>query len=118
MPDACTRLAHQRLDRRALGRENKVQVLGPRQQRDVAPDKIVTSRIADVNLFYNTLDVAEARNILAKYGVEYVVVGSLENTYYWPEGQLKFDQMVAEGTLQEVFRDEFARIYQVVGIRD
>ena len=84
-----------------------------RQQRAVAPDTLVTSRIADVNTFYNTLDVAEARNILSKYGVEYIVVGSLENTYYWPEGQLKFDQMVAEGTLQEVFRDEFARIYRV-----
>jgi uncharacterized membrane protein len=88
-----------------------------RQQRAVAPDTLVTSRIADVNTFYNTLDVAEARNILARYGVEYIVVGSLENTYYWPEGQLKFDQMVAEGTLQEVFRDEFARIYRVVGMR-
>jgi len=89
-----------------------------RQQRAVAPDTLVTSRIADVNTFYNTLDVAEARNILAKYGVEYIVVGSLENTYYWPEGRLKFDQMVAEGALQEVFRDEFARIYQVLGVRD
>jgi YYY domain-containing protein len=84
-----------------------------RQQRAVAPDTLVTSRIADVNTFYNTLDITEARNILARYGVEYIVVGSLENTYYWPEGQLKFDQMVAEGTLQEVFRDEFARILRV-----
>ena len=84
-----------------------------RQQRAVAPDTLVTSRIADVNTFYNTLDIAEARNILARYGVEYIVVGSLENTYYWPEGQLKLDQMVAEGTLQEVFRDEFARILRV-----
>ncbi len=84
-----------------------------RQQRAVAPDTIVTSRIADVNQFYNTLDVAEARNILARYGVEYIVVGSLENTYYAPAGQLKFDQMVAEGMLQEVFRDEFARIFRV-----
>ncbi|MBP8948434.1 MAG: hypothetical protein KBG73_06295 [Candidatus Promineofilum sp.] len=84
-----------------------------RQQRAVAPDTLVTSRIADVNTFYNTLDAAEARNILARYGVEYIVVGSLENTYYAPAGQLKFDQMVAEGTLQEVFRDEYARIYRV-----
>ena len=40
-----------------------------RQQRAVAPDTLVTSRIADVNTFYNTLDIAEARNILARYGI-------------------------------------------------
>ena len=84
-----------------------------RQQRAVAPDTLVTSRIADVNTFYNTLDAAEARNILARYGLEYIVVGSLENTYYAPAGQLTFDQMVAAGTLQGVFRDEYASIYRV-----
>ena len=86
-----------------------------RQQRAVAPDTLVTSRIEDVNTFYNTLDVEVARNILARYDVEYIVVGSLERTYYWPEGLSKFDQMVADGTLQEVYRDEFARIYRVAG---
>ena len=54
-----------------------------------------------------------ARNILARYGVEYIVVGSLENTYYWPEGLSKFEPMVADGTLAEVYRDDFARIYRV-----
>ncbi len=85
-----------------------------RQQRAVAPDTMVSSRIADVNTFYNTLDVDEARNILARYGVAYIVVGSLENTYYWPEGLSKFEPMVADGTLVEVYRDDFARIYRVV----
>ena len=84
-----------------------------RQQRAVAPDTLVSSRIADVNTFYNTLDVDVARNILARYGVEYIVVGSLENTYYWPEGLSKFEPMVADGTLAEVYRDDFARIYRV-----
>ena len=85
-----------------------------RQQRAVAPDTLVTSRIADVNLFYDTLDTAAAGNILDKYDVEYVVVGSLENTYYWPEGLAKFDRMAADGDLREVYRDEFARIYEVI----
>ncbi len=84
-----------------------------RQQRAIAPGSVVTNRIDDVNRFYNTPDTAEAWNILQRYGVEYVVVGSLERTYYAPEGLAKFDQMVAEGTLTEVFRDEFAAIYRV-----
>ncbi|WP_374687633.1 DUF2298 domain-containing protein, partial [Promineifilum sp.] len=84
-----------------------------RQQRAIAPGSVVTNRIDDVNRFYNTPDTAEAWNILQRYGVEYVVVGSLERTYYAPEGLAKFDQLVAEGTLTEVFRDEFAAIYRV-----
>ena len=86
-----------------------------RQQRAVAPDTLVTRRIEDVNTFYNTLDPAEARAILDRYNVGYVVVGSLENTYYWPQGLAKLERMAAEGTLSEVYRDDFARIYQVIG---
>ena len=84
-----------------------------RQQRAVTPGSAVTNRIDDVNNFYNTLDPAVAGNILAKYGVEYIIVGSLENAYYWPEGQAKFDQMIADGTLTEVFRDATARVLEV-----
>lgn len=84
-----------------------------RQQRAVAPDSIVTGRIADVNTFYNTPDTTTARNLLARYGVEYVFVGTLENAYYRPEGLAKFDQMIAEGSLVEVFNDGMARILRV-----
>jgi YYY domain-containing protein len=84
-----------------------------RQQRAAAPGTLVTVRIEDVNNFYNTPDMAAARNILAKYGVKYVFVGSLERAYYSPQGLGKLDAMAAEGTLVEVFRDETARIFQV-----
>ncbi|MCL4805834.1 MAG: glycosyltransferase family 39 protein [Anaerolineae bacterium] len=84
-----------------------------RQQRAVTPGSAVTNRIEDVNNFYNTPDTATARNILAKYGVEYIVLGSLENAYYWPQGLAKFDQMIADGTLTEVYRDATARILRV-----
>lgn len=84
-----------------------------RQQRATTPGTIVTSRIDDVNRFYSAFDTAEARNILDKYGVEYIFVGTLENAYYWPEGLAKFDQMIADGVLREVYRDATARILQV-----
>ena len=84
-----------------------------RQQRAVVPGSAVTNRIEDVNNFYNTPDASVARNILAHYGVEYIVIGTLENAYYWPQGLAKFDQMIADGTLEEVFRDGTARILRV-----
>ena len=84
-----------------------------RQQRAVTTGTDVTNRIDDANNFYNTLDPAVARNILARYGVEYIVIGSLENAYYWPEGLAKFDQMIADGTLTEVYRDATARVLRV-----
>jgi uncharacterized membrane protein len=84
-----------------------------RQQRAAAPGDAVGRRIADVNNFYNTPDAATARNIMAAYGVEYIFVGTLENAYYWPQGLAKFDQLVAEGTLVEVYRDATARIYRI-----
>lgn len=85
-----------------------------RQQRAVAPGNLVTARIEDVNTFYNTLDQELARRILDKYDVKYVYVGSLENTYYWPEGLAKFDALADAGILSEVYRDESARIFEVV----
>jgi len=84
-----------------------------RQQRATTPGSIVTNRIDDVNRFYSTFDTIEARNILDKYDVEYVFLGTLENAYYWPEGLAKFDQMIAEGALVEVFNDGTARILRV-----
>ena len=84
-----------------------------RQQRAVVPGAAIGNRIEDVNNFYNTPDPATARNILAKYGVEYIIIGSLENAYYWPQGLAKFDQMIADGTLEEVYRDGTARILRV-----
>lgn len=85
-----------------------------RQQRAVAPGSLITGRIDDVNNFYNTPDTGQAADILDKYDVEYVYVGTLENAYYWPAGLEKFDRMVAEGRLAEVYRDDYARIYQVI----
>jgi uncharacterized membrane protein len=84
-----------------------------RQQRAVGPGTAVTNRIDDVNNFYTTLDAAAARAILDKYDVEYVVIGTLENAYYWPQGLAKFDQMIADGKLVEVYRDATARILQI-----
>ncbi|NNJ09919.1 hypothetical protein EKD04_006225 [Chloroflexales bacterium ZM16-3] len=50
-------------------------------------------RCDDVYRIFSTTDVAQARDLLAKYGVRYVYVGGLERATYPPEGLAKFDQL-------------------------
>ncbi|HET6445808.1 MAG TPA: DUF2298 domain-containing protein, partial [candidate division Zixibacteria bacterium] len=86
-----------------------------RQQRAVMPASLVSSRINDVNNLYNTTDVAQALQILEKYDVKYVYAGQLEWIYYHPQGLVKFDDMVDQGLLDEVYRNGGASIYEVIG---
>ena len=84
-----------------------------RQQRTTTPGSLVSSRINEVNMLYNTTDTLLAEYLLAKYNVSYIYVGQLEWNYYAPEGLNKFDQMVANGTLEEVYRNRGTSIYRV-----
>jgi uncharacterized membrane protein len=52
-------------------------------------------------------------NIIAKYDVEYVYVGQLEWVRFQPQGLAKFDQMAADGYLEEVYRNAGTSIYRV-----
>jgi len=51
------------------------------------------NRETDLHRLMTTLDQAEAREILAKYGVGYVYVGRLERDRYAAQGLDKFDEM-------------------------
>ncbi len=84
-----------------------------RQQRAVVPPTMVSDRIADVTTLYNTADIAQAVNILDRYDVGYVYVGTLEKAYSLPEGLAKFDQMAEAGLLSPVYQDAYARIFEV-----
>lgn len=61
-----------------------------RQQRNTVPADWVLQRIADVRQFYETTSTEEALKILAKYRVEYIIVGQLERLYYPGPGLDKF----------------------------
>ncbi|MCI0398359.1 MAG: DUF2298 domain-containing protein [Chloroflexi bacterium] len=84
-----------------------------RQQRAVVPGAMVPNRITDITNLYNTLDTAEALAIIEKYEVKYIYAGQLEWIYYNPEGLLKFDRMVEQGLLREVYRNGGVSIYEV-----
>ncbi|MCB8944768.1 MAG: glycosyltransferase family 39 protein [Ardenticatenaceae bacterium] len=85
-----------------------------RQQRAVLPGNLVSDRVNEVNMLYNTTDVGVARAILQKYDVAYVYVGLLEQVYYSAEGIFKFEQMVAQGDLERVYQEEGVTIYHVI----
>jgi YYY domain-containing protein len=49
------------------------------------------SREADVKTLYTTTNLTEARALIARYGVGYVVYGPIERTTYGDEGLVKWD---------------------------
>jgi YYY domain-containing protein len=65
-------------------------------------------RRSDVRRIYSTRDVADARTLLAKYGVRYVFVGSLERRDYPPASLAKFARLGAP-----VFRAGKTMVFRV-----
>lgn len=64
-------------------------------------------REPDIDAIYNTPDPVQARQLLEKYGINYVYVGALERERYSPPGLKKFDQM-----MPIVFQQDDVTIYQ------
>jgi YYY domain-containing protein len=86
-----------------------------RQQRTFNPlPRLVEQRVANVNAFYMTTDIATAWDILEFYDVRYIIVGALERAYY-PQSSLdKFTRMVEMGLVEVVFAEDNAYIYRIV----
>ena len=83
-----------------------------RQQRATAAEDLIHGRISDVNEFYLTTDPDRARQIIDEYGVQYIIVGQLEQALYPGDGLHKFESQ--EGILwEEVFRVDDTVIYHV-----
>jgi uncharacterized membrane protein len=84
-----------------------------RQQRTTTPHEWIFSRVEDVNSFYDTADLDQAREFLADYQVSYIIVGQLERAKYLPEGIDKFGG--AEGELwQVIYQDLDTTIYETL----
>jgi YYY domain-containing protein len=67
-----------------------------------------SSRGSDVNEIFATENAQRARLLLARYGVRYVFIGSLEHARYGPSALAKFDRLGAV-----VFASGRTRIYAV-----
>ena len=84
-----------------------------RQQRTLTPHDWVYSRVDDVNAFYDTANLQEARQFLEEYQVSYIILGQLERAKYLPEGIAKFKE--GEGVLWEVvYQNQDTTIYQTL----
>jgi uncharacterized membrane protein len=73
----------------------------------------VWTRSNDVARIYDEPIPALIEPLLEKYGVRYIVVGPLEQSYYAPEGLAKFEEMAGQGKLRAVFRNQGVTIYEV-----
>lgn len=83
-----------------------------RQQRALFPSNWVTDRVDAVQFFYETSSGDYARDFLAKYNVEYIIVGQLERIYY-PEGIEKFERY--HGVLwNKIYESGQTAIYEVI----
>jgi YYY domain-containing protein len=67
----------------------------------------VLQRMADVRTIYSTADIEAARNLMAKYRVEYVYIGPLERSTYPKEGLDKFSRF-----MDTVYDSNNVQIYQ------
>jgi YYY domain-containing protein len=83
------------------------------QQRVGVGGEMVNWRREDVNACFGTADIAQAKEILDRYGVRYIYVGEYERAYYG--GALaKFDQMVERGLLKMSYHAHGVAIYEVL----
>jgi len=84
-----------------------------RQQRAINPWEWVWERVEDVKKFYETENIDEARGILNKYHVKYIVVGNLERALY-PEPGLKKLSQYAGSLWESVYCSQETEIYKVI----
>jgi YYY domain-containing protein len=72
---------------------------------------VVATRAKDVDLIYNTSDNDEAIELLNKYDVEYIYMGTLEKNKYSSEGLQKFDTYTNSYDL--IYQNKGVAIYQL-----
>ena len=73
----------------------------------------VEERTGDVDMIYNTLDNDEAMELLRKYAVEYIYIGTLEQETYESEGLQKFAAHPED--YDPVYKHEGVTIFKVSG---
>jgi len=73
---------------------------------------VVSWRDTDSDTIYQTTDEEEASNLLRKYNVEYIFIGSVERNRYEPEGLQKFANQSLDYEL--VYQSNGVEVYRVL----
>ena len=83
------------------------------QQRALLGGNVVSERIAEIDNFYRTTDLGQARQFLQKFNVRYIILGQQERGLYAGDGLEKFP--AADGVLwRRVYEDGPTVIYEVI----
>jgi uncharacterized membrane protein len=87
-----------------------------RQQRgeSLLDSRVIYDRFTDVETLYTTPDSAEAKRILRRYQIKYVIVSAYERNRFGDSGMPKFDAMMRGGFLQMVYSNADVRIFEVM----
>jgi uncharacterized membrane protein len=80
-----------------------------RQQQAALRENHVDDRINDIQKIYATTNIAEARRLIERYGVQLIVIGELERIYAPAAGLAKFEKM----GLEKIYNAEGVAIYRV-----
>ena len=75
----------------------------------------IEQRKADVARLYSMPDETATLQLLHRYGVKYIYLGTLERLYYPAEGISKFAQMARRGALREAYANQRVTVYEVGG---
>ena len=73
---------------------------------------LILQRSEDIKSIYNSEDIKLTLTLLHSYRVSYIYVGELEKAYYSPAGLSKFDRMVLDGMIEQVFQNTGVTIYR------
>ena len=83
-----------------------------RQQRAINPDDWVYERIDDVNEFYSTSEIERCAKIIQVYGIDYIIVGQLEQAVYGRDALAKFSEQSGK-MWEQVYASQDTSIYRV-----
>jgi len=84
-------------------------------QYEQRPVEQVAPREADAQRLFASTDPDEALQILDRYQVRLVYVGSLERALYDPPALAKFETLVQRGQLERIYHNAQVDLYQRVG---
>ena len=98
----------QEIRRASLGRPIVHVNRSARSQTDLDRINLEANGEQDVARIYETRDPLEARNLLAKYDVDYVYVGPRERSKHGEDGLAKFPDF-----MDSVFSQDNVEIYRV-----
>jgi hypothetical protein len=87
-----------------------------RQQRgeSLLDSRLIYDRFTDIEAFYGTQSVEDARRIIERYGAKYIIASSYEKAYFGEAGFAKFEDMVKQGLLNRAYKNPDVTIYEVV----